>query len=85
MAFIFPKYPPHFNPHESVETFTKMESLPGFPDEYFYEVFILAKSTQDNDVRTKCSNIIKKQSPAFMKAAFKSRKKYCLVRKVVGF
>ncbi|UZR97091.1 leucine-rich repeat domain-containing protein [Chondrinema litorale] len=70
--------PVDFNIYNGKETFEKLKSQIGFPANYFNEIFILAKSTDDKDIRKVCTDIIKKQAPDFMKEAFKCRKKFTL-------
>ena len=61
--------PVDFNIYNGKETFEKLKSQIGFPANYFNEIFILSKSTDDKDIRKVCTDIIKKQAPDFMKEA----------------
>ncbi|MDP2525390.1 leucine-rich repeat domain-containing protein [Maribacter dokdonensis] len=56
-------------------SFEAIKSCTNYPEGFFYEIFVIAKTTANKEIRTECTNIIKKQAPEYFQTAFKSRKK----------
>jgi len=66
---------PVFNFFEIDKTYDVIKAFKNFPEDFYYEIFVIAKTTSDKKNRTECANIIKKQAPEALQLAFKSRKK----------
>ncbi|MBP1840575.1 leucine-rich repeat domain-containing protein [Formosa algae] len=66
---------PIFNFFELEASFEAIKGCKNFPEAFYYEIFVIAKSTADKNMRTECTNIIKKQAPEALQLAFTSRKK----------
>ncbi|PNW29130.1 leucine-rich repeat domain-containing protein [Formosa algae] len=66
---------PIFNFFELEASFKAIKGCKNYPEAFYYEIFVIAKSTADKNMRTECNNIIKKQAPEALQLAFKSRKK----------
>ncbi|SNQ42137.1 leucine-rich repeat domain-containing protein [Cellulophaga lytica] len=64
-----------FNFFEEESSFKNIKACKNYPEDFYYEIFVLAKSTKNKQIRTECANIIKKQAPEALQIAFKSRKK----------
>ncbi|RCW92481.1 leucine-rich repeat domain-containing protein [Winogradskyella arenosi] len=67
--------PPVFNFFEIDKTYEVIKAFKNFPEDFYYEIFVIAKTTADKKNRTECADIIKKQAPEALQVAFKSRKK----------
>ncbi|CDF79601.1 conserved hypothetical protein [Formosa agariphila KMM 3901] len=66
---------PIFNFFELEASFEAIKGCENYPEAFYYEIFVIAKSTADKHIRTVCNTIIKKQAPDALQRAFKSRKK----------
>ncbi|WP_159023642.1 hypothetical protein [Formosa sp. L2A11] len=66
---------PVFDFFEIDKTYDVIKAFKNFPEDFYYEIFVIAKSTSNKKNRTECANIIKKQAPEALQIAFKSRKK----------
>ncbi|WP_434036209.1 hypothetical protein [Formosa sp. 4Alg 33] len=66
---------PIFNFFELEASFEAIKGCENYPESFYYEIFVIAKSTADKHIRTACNTIIKKQAPEALQRAFKSRKK----------
>ncbi|EPR74496.1 leucine-rich repeat containing protein [Winogradskyella psychrotolerans RS-3] len=66
---------PVFDFSEIDKTYDVIKAFKNFPEDFYYEIFVIAKTTSDKKNRTECANIIKKQAPEALQLAFKSRKK----------
>ena len=66
---------PLFDFFEIDASFEAIKSCTRYPEGFFYEIFVIAKTTANKEIRTECTNIIKKQAPEYFQTAFKSRKK----------
>ncbi|MGJ8759424.1 MAG: hypothetical protein ACSHXA_02705, partial [Polaribacter sp.] len=60
---IFAKHELGFNFYEDEASFEKIKGCKNYPEDFYYEIFVLAKSTKNKQIRTECANIIKKQAP----------------------
>ncbi|SIQ29960.1 leucine-rich repeat domain-containing protein [Maribacter ulvicola] len=66
---------PLFDFFEIDASFEAIKGCKNYPEDFYYEIFVIAKTTADKVIRMECTNIIKKQAPTYLQAAFKSRKK----------
>ncbi|WP_077406887.1 hypothetical protein [Cellulophaga omnivescoria] len=66
---------PVFNFFEIEKSYKTIKTHNNYPEDFYYEIFVIAKTTADKQIRTECANIIKKQAPEALQLAFKSRKK----------
>ncbi|VXB80952.1 leucine-rich repeat domain-containing protein [Maribacter litoralis] len=66
---------PQFDFFEIDASFEAIKKSANYPEDFYYEIFVIAKTTAKKEIRTECTNIIKKQAPENLQAAFKSRKK----------
>ncbi|QXP59962.1 hypothetical protein [Olleya sp. HaHaR_3_96] len=82
---IFAKHEFGFNFYEDETSFEKIKGCENYPEDFYYEIFVLAKSTKNKQIRTECANIIKKQAPEALQLAFKSRKKITLIEDSYSF
>ncbi|MGJ8549386.1 hypothetical protein [Winogradskyella wichelsiae] len=70
-----PAETPVFKFYTMDEYYEDIKKCKNFPEDFYYEIFVIAKATSDKKNRTECANIIKKQAPEALQLAFKSRKK----------
>lgn len=66
---------PVFKFYTMDEYYEDIKKCKNFPEDFYYEIFVIAKATSNKKNRTECANIIKKQAPEALQIAFKSRKK----------
>ncbi|QXP69782.1 hypothetical protein H0I29_14315 [Polaribacter sp. R2A056_3_33] len=66
---------PEFTYYKMDEYYEEIKKGKNFPEDFYYEIFTIAKATTDKKNRAECANIIKKQAPEALQLAFKSRKK----------
>ncbi|MBF8150002.1 hypothetical protein ITJ86_08855 [Winogradskyella sp. F6397] len=66
---------PVFKFYTMDEYYEDIKKCKNFPEDFYYEIFVIAKATSNKKNRTECANIIKKQAPEALQLAFKSRKK----------
>ncbi|REE08136.1 hypothetical protein DFQ09_10811 [Winogradskyella pacifica] len=66
---------PEFTYYKMDEYYEEIKKSKNFPEDFYYEIFTIAKATTDKENRAECANIIKKQAPEALQLAFKSRKK----------
>ncbi|QXP78515.1 MULTISPECIES: hypothetical protein [Winogradskyella] len=66
---------PEFTYYKMDEYYEEIKKSKNFPEDFYYEIFTIAKATTDKKNRAECANIIKKQAPEALQLAFKSRKK----------
>ncbi|QXP67625.1 hypothetical protein [Polaribacter sp. AHE13PA] len=66
---------PEFTYYKMDEYYEDIKKCKNFPEDFYYEIFTIAKATTDKKNRAECVNIIKKQAPEALQLAFKSRKK----------
>ncbi|WP_179375991.1 leucine-rich repeat domain-containing protein [Winogradskyella wichelsiae] len=74
-----------FNFYEDETSFEKIKGCKNYPEDFYNEIFVLAKSTKNKQIRTECANIIKKQAPEALQLAFKSRKKITTIQDSQSF
>ncbi|WP_225037190.1 hypothetical protein [Winogradskyella sp. SM1960] len=74
-----------FNLYKDETSFEKIKGCDNYPEDFYYEIFVLAKSTKNKQIRTECANIIKKQAPEALQLAFKSRKKITTIQDSQSF
>ena len=82
---IFAKHEHGFNFNNDEASYKTIKACKNYPEDFYYEIFVLAKSTKNKQIRTECANIIKKQAPEALQLAFKSRKKITLVEDSYSF
>ncbi|QCE41811.1 leucine-rich repeat domain-containing protein [Psychroserpens sp. NJDZ02] len=82
---IFAKHELGFNFNNDEASYKTIKACKNYPEDFYYEIFVLAKSTKNKQIRTECANIIKKQAPEALQLAFKSRKKITLVEDSSSF
>lgn len=70
-----PAETPVFKFYTMDEYYEDIKKCKNFPEDFYYEIFVIAKATSNKKNRTECANIIKKQAPEALQIAFKSRKK----------
>ncbi|AUC77598.1 hypothetical protein [Olleya sp. Bg11-27] len=70
-----PAETPVFKFYTMDEYYEDIKKCKNFPEDFYYEIFVIAKATSNKKNRTECANIIKKQAPEALQLAFKSRKK----------
>ncbi|QDO94514.1 hypothetical protein FNB79_11235 [Formosa sediminum] len=70
-----PTETPGFNFFEIETSFEAIKASTNYPEAFYYEIFVIAKSTANKEIRTECTQLIKKQAPEALQLAFKSRKK----------
>lgn len=51
---------PLFDFFEIDASFEAIKSCTNYPEDFFYEIFVIAKATANKEIRTECTNIIKK-------------------------
>ncbi|WP_299779079.1 hypothetical protein [uncultured Formosa sp.] len=66
---------PEFTYYKMDEYYEEIKKSKNFPEDFYYEIFTIAKATSNKKNRTECANIIKKQATEALQIAFKSRKK----------
>ncbi|AUC23536.1 hypothetical protein BTO15_16150 [Polaribacter sejongensis] len=70
-----PAETPVFKFYTMDEYYEDIKKCKNFPEDFYYEIFVIAKTTSNKKNRTECANIIKKQAPEALQIAFKSRKR----------
>ncbi|WP_165730834.1 hypothetical protein [Polaribacter sp. 20A6] len=70
-----PAETPVFKFYTMDEYYEDIKKCKNFPEDFYYEIFVIAKATSNKKNRTECANIIKKQAPEALQIAFKSRKR----------
>ncbi|WP_179350034.1 leucine-rich repeat domain-containing protein [Winogradskyella pacifica] len=64
-----------FNFFQIDKSYEDLKKCKNYPEDFYYEIFVIAKSTSNKKNKTECANIIKKQAPEALQIAFKSRKR----------